>query len=296
MRSSNPGMSAQASMHRLLHIPKIMVAMLVGPLVYTLLPGYRTRLLSKWPEGGPQSATDKLIYQAVLKRVCSEYYNFATPTSRRETLKDLCMGQESGVVWAEDYASRGFPTEETAHIPMFHMLEECLSAGQIKTVHQVACGSGREIAYFAQRHPEMKFFGSDMDDAIVAASRERWQQIANLSFVVVRLDRLDASEQEYLRSDLVYASGGLQYLDEHALRRFLCVLLPLAGRILFNQPLAIDFLMREHSRSTPRGNFSWNHPYTQYLVDEGWLDVHYEIGFIEESFWAKNVSVSALSR
>lgn len=268
---------------------------LVGAFVYNLMPEYRTHLLGKLFDGEPQSGIDRLVYRALLRRVMAEYYHPSTATSRREELKNLSMGRESGVRWAEYYLRMGFPTKDTVHQPMFRMLEECLSEGQVKKVHQVASCSGREVVYFARRYPEVTFVGSDMDDAVVSACRERWKELPNLSFTVVRLDRLDAREQDSLRSDLVYASGGLQFLDEPSLRRFLRVLLPLTRRILLTQPLAIDFLMQKHTHSTSRGNFSWNHPYTKYLAEEGWVNVHHEVGFIEEHFWAKNANISASS-
>jgi len=146
------------------------------------------------------------------------------------------------------------------------------------------------------RTPQLTFVGSDMDEAIISACRERWTGLNNLSFTVVRLDRLEPWELDPLKSDLVYASGGLNYLAEPSLRKFLTLVRPLTRRILFAEPLAIDFLMDDHSHSTPRGDFAWSHPYTSYLVDAGWAEVRYEIGFLEQHYWAKMVNFSCLSR
>ena len=284
-------------LRRVLKIPRGLAADLVGSLISTVFPGYQKRVLSKWPGCGERSAWEHFIFSVVVRRVMHEYYSPVTSTSRRETLKNLCMGEESGVAWAEYYANVGFPTKDTAKVAMFSFLEECLSAGHVKTVHEVACGSGRMAAYFAQQHPEVKFVGSDKNDRVVAACRKRWQHIPNLSFVVVHLDRLNTLEQEALRSDLVYASGGLLYLDEHSLRRLLHVLFSLTGRFLLTQPLAIDYPMEEYSHSIPRGNFTWDHPYTHFLRDEGWRDVYYEIAVTDKKKKgrAKQVSVSGLA-
>ena len=113
----------------------------------------------------------------------------------------------------------------------------------------------------------------------------------------MHLDRLNTLEQEALRSYLVYASGGLLYLDEHSLRRLLHILFSLTSRFLLTQPLAVDYPLEEYSHSIPRGNFCWDHPYTHFLRDEGWREVYYEITFIDEKekFRAKQVSVSGLA-
>ena len=225
----------------------------------------------------------------------SEYYNPTTATDRREALKELCMGKDSGVAWANEYARRGFPDEFTDRTPIIRMLDRWLSAGKAREVHQVACSSAREVAYFAQRYPHIRFVGSDIDGAIISACQERWGQIPNISFTTLGLGELGSREKESLRCDLVFDSGGLQYLDEPTLRAFFRALLPLTQKLMFHQPLDIRFFMHKHSSSKPRGNFSWNHPYIRYLKEAGWEDVGYEVGFIEEHFWAKGVSVFARS-
>ncbi len=47
--------------------------------------------------------------------------------------------------------------------------------------------------------------------------------------------------------------------------------------------------MNESEHSTPRGNFSWSHPYTFYLKQAGWKNISYETAFFEENTLAKIV-------
>jgi trans-aconitate methyltransferase len=226
----------------------------------------------------------------------SEYYRPTTSTSRREELKNLCMGGDAGVAWAEHYATVSFPSPETANVPMFQVLEESLLQGDAKVVHQVACSSGREVAHFARLYPEVKFIGSDMDDAVVAACRDRWVDIPNLSFTSVPLNRLSAADQISMQSDIVYTSGGLQYLDEPSLRRFLDIVQQSANRVLIQETLDPEFMMDENTHSTRRGNFTWNHPFTHYLADSGWTNIEYGFSGPAENASAKNVSVWARAK
>ena len=112
---------------------------------------------------------------------------------------------------------------------------------------------------------------------------------------MTRLDKLDTAAQDSLRVDLVFASGGLHYLDEITLRCFFEESATLTRYLLLAQPLAIDFLMQNHLTSLPRGNLSWSHPYLRYLDDAGWVDISYKVGFVEHQYWAKNVGVYAHS-
>ncbi len=267
----------------------------LGTLVGTLIPPLGRALLRAWPQDGPRGRLARLLYRAVLKRVMAEYYHPETPSSRREALKGFCMSAEQGVAWATQYAQRGFPDRDTGDLAMFRMLEERMAEGRVQRLHQVACSSGREIAYFARRYPMVTCVGSDMDDAIVADCRRRWSGLPNLSFVVVRLDRLDLEEQDRLRSDLVYSSGGLQYLDAPTLRRFFQVTAALAKELMLLQPLAIAAAADGQGGSTPRGNFSWNHPYVTYLRQTGWTDRDCAIGLVDEDAEVKVVSVDAVS-
>jgi hypothetical protein len=222
-----------------------------------------------------------------------DYYAPATSTARREALKARCMGAVSGVQWARMYLARGFPDRYTTVLAMFRELERELAAGAVRRVHQVACCSGREIAYFARRFPAVTFCGSDGDADVVDFLRATWRELPNLAFARVRLDLAEPSETAALRSDLLYASGGFHYLDERSLRSFLARARGLTGRLLLSQPLDRDYAMAAETRSRPRTQLSWNHPYAHYLREEGWTDVQWEEGLVDDLPWVKNIAVWA---
>jgi trans-aconitate methyltransferase len=203
------------------------------------------------------------------------------------------MGSASGVQWAKTYLARGFPDRYTSVLAMFRELERDLEAGGVARVHQVACCSGREIGYFARRFPAVSFRGSDGDADVVEFLRETWRELGNLSFARVRLERTDAAEMAPLASDLLYASGGLHYLDEPSLRSFLARVHGLTSRVLLSQPLDRGFSMEAHAGSMPRTQLSWNHPYARYLREAGWAQVQWEEGVVDELPWVKNVGVWA---
>jgi hypothetical protein len=258
------------------------------------LPRTRTRLLAHWTTGGTTlPPRQRWLFEGLSHAIDREYYRPATSTARREALKALCMGEASGVRWAKSYLARGFPDRYTPVLSMFRELEACLAGGAFGRVHQVACCSGRETAYFAARFPRIAFRGSDGDADVVEFLRETWRALPNLEFARVRLERTDPAEMEALRSDLLYASGGFHYLDERSLRRFLEHVRALTSVLLLSQPLDRAFVMEAHAHSRPRTQLSWNHSYAHYLREAGWVRVRWEEGVVDDLPWAKNVGVRA---
>lgn len=268
-----------------------------GWVIRRALPGVRARLLAHWTTGGTAlSRRRRWLFEGLSRAIDREYYRPAASTARREALKALCMGEDAGVRWAKSYLARGFPDRYTPILAMFRELETYLAGGTVGRVHQVACCSGRETAYFARRFPAIAFRGSDGDADVVAFLRSTWRGVPNLEFAHVRLERTDPGEMEALRSDLVYASGGFHYLDERSLRRFLARVREVTSIILLSQPLDRAFSMEAHTRSTPRTQLSWNHPYARYLREAGWERVRWEEGVADELPWVKNVGVCAEAR
>jgi hypothetical protein len=258
------------------------------------LPGLRGRLLAHWTSGGAELGPgDRWLFAGLSRAIDREYYRPATTTEHRERLKALCMGEASGVQWAKGYLARGFPDRYTPTLSMFRDLERYLASNAVWRIHQVACCSGREIAHFARRFPHLTFEGSDGDAHVVDFLRAAWREIPNLAFARVRLEMTDAPETVSLASDLLYASGGLHYLDESSLRRFFARTRELTSILLLSQPLDRAFAMDAHARSTPRTQLSWNHPYAHYLREAGWTSVRWEEGVVDDLPWVKNVSACA---
>jgi hypothetical protein len=199
-----------------------------------------------------------------------EYYAATASTQRREAIKTLCMGAASGVDWARAYLERGFPDALTSQLAMFAYLEEHLGQGRIQSVHQVACCSGREIAHYAMRHPDIDFCGSDVEPEIVDFLRKHWREVPNLRFEVLPLESAGPTFRGRLEADLVFASGGLHYMDERALKRFLVDCREVCTTLLLSQPLDAEFDPKCKAGSAPRVQLSWNHPYVDYLEQAGW--------------------------
>jgi hypothetical protein len=253
-------------------------------------PGLRARLLAFWTKGGTcLTPARKALFDALAAALDREYYAPETSTERREAIKRLCMGEDSGVAWAKAYLERGFPDRFTPVLAMFGELERWLASGTVRSVHQVACCSGREIAHFAKRHPEVRFCGSDADPAVVDFLRDHWRDVPNLSFEVLRLECWDDPSFAALASDLAYASGGLHYLDPASLRGFLARAREVVGSLLLSQPLDAAFSSGGPPGSTPRQLLSWNHAYPAYLAEVGWTEIGWRESSLAELPGVKNI-------
>jgi hypothetical protein len=254
----------------------------------------RPRLLGHWISGGTElSGRRRACFNAIVKSLDSAYYSTAATTRIREEIKQLCMGQDSGVAWAKRYLKKGFPEPQTANLPMFQLLEKWLSDGGIRLAHQVGCCSGREIAWFAQQFPDVQFTGSDCDPAVIAFLKEHWAGVPNLEFMELQMDK-PIPEEAGLQTDLLYASGGFHYMDTESLLRFLVDARRHACRIALSQPLDRHFHPETSQESTPRGMLSWNHPYPRLLQQAGWSRIEWREGFVPELPKWKNIAAWAI--
>ncbi len=266
-----------------------------GEFVFRRTPAYRAHLLSFWTEGGSSlGRLEKWLFAGLSRAIDRRYYDVAASTKDRETIKALCMARSSAVKWARHYLSLGFPDRYTLALKMFDEIESLLASGSVQIVRQVACCSGREIAYFARRYPHIKFVGSDCDEALIDFLREHWKHLSNLTFDLVRLEE-EQVDGAKLKCDLLYASGGFHYLDPTSLRRFLQQVQPLAGRLFLSQPMHRSYAVEKERDSQPRGQLSWNHPYPAFLREAGWTEVRLMEGLVEELPRLKNVAVFAQS-
>ena len=176
-----------------------------GEFIFRRAPGYRAHLLSFWTEGGSSlGPLEKWLFAGLSRAIDQRYYDAAASTKDRETIKALCMARSSAVKWARHYLSLGFPDRYTPALKMFDEIESLLASGSVQIVRQVACCSGREIAYFARRYPQIEFAGSDCDEALIDFLREHWKHLSNLTFDLVRLEeeQLADSAQAKVRSPL----------------------------------------------------------------------------------------------
>jgi hypothetical protein len=267
---------------------------LAGGVIFRFVPPYRSRLLAHWTSGGTKlGPLEKWLFTGLSNTLDRRYYAPAATTEEREWIKSLCMARGSAIGWAKHYLSLGFPDRFTASLPMFAEIEKVLGTGAVRTVHQVGCCSGREIAWFAQRYANVAFVGSDCDEALVQFLREHWKHVPNLTFELVRMEKESPRDASVLKCDLLYASGGFHYMDPASLLGFFQRTKPLAGRLYLSQPMDRAFSPGTETASRGRGMLSWNHPYPALLLRAGWKNVRLAEGFVEDLPHFKNVAVFA---
>lgn len=269
---------------------------LAGDLIFRFIPFYRDRLLAFWTSGGaPLGRLEKWLFSGVSNVLDRRYYDESATTEQRELLKELCMAHSSAIEWARHYLSLGFPDKYTPALSMFAEIESLLASGAVKTVHQVACCSGREIAYFARRYPGVAFTGSDCDESLLEFLRGHWKELPNLKFELVRMEKESARDAAVLKCDLLYASGGFHYMDAASLVCFFQRVAPLARWLALSQPMHRTYSAISESASQARGMLSWNHPYPALLIRAGWTNVRIAEGFVPELPDFKNIAVFATS-
>lgn len=254
-------------------------------------PALSRRLLAKhWTTGGVHlRGLRSRLFRLAADELDSRYYAPDTPTPERERLKSICMAGQSAIAWAEHYLSLGFPEQQTSIIAMFQGIDNALQSNQIRTAHQVACCSGREIAYYARRYPEVEFTGSDCDHDLIEFLRETWKELPNLKFELLRLESPPAG----FSYDLLYASGGLHYMDPPSLSQFLAWTVQHCGQLYLSQPMHRSYEPSKMESSTGRGMLSWNHPYPKMLQTAGWPVIGWKEGFLAEIPAFKNFSAFA---
>ena len=68
-----------------------------GALLWRALPPLRARLLAHWTTGGATlGPRGRWLFAGLSRALDREYYAPDTPTARREAIKALCMGEDSG--------------------------------------------------------------------------------------------------------------------------------------------------------------------------------------------------------
>jgi hypothetical protein len=265
-----------------------------GRLILNGLPAIRSHLLAHWTSGGVRlNGLSRWLFDGLVRALDAQYYSSESSTAVREHLKSLCMADGSAIYWARQYLAKGFPDATTPFLPMFRRLDEALSQGSVQTVHQVACCSGREIAFYAKKYPGIRFVGSDCDEELVAFLRVRWADLPNLKFVLLRLDEAPSPHDAALQCDLLLASGGFHYLDHPSLTGFFRRAREISLSLFLSQPMDRSFDPESSAGSLPRQMLSWNHPYPRMLEEAGWSAVTYEEGFIQELPKLKNFAAFA---
>lgn len=272
---------------RLLQIVPVVAGFCICKIPY--LKSYKMRLLSTWMDVAKRDSIDNFLWPgffAVWIRL--EYLRERDP-DRRELLKSLAMGGNSGKNWAASYNSRELDfSERIGHLsfreadPLFGALDEILlqNVGRRVYVCQIGSSSGREIGYYAKKYPKFSFLGTDIYQEVVEYSAAHHGH-PNLTFELISAKHLCEKLGSLADLDtlIVFSSGSLQYVQPEHLS------------ILFRQLGAIsnvEIILTEpgsESKGSPdklrgsvwRGNFGYTHDYRFYAEQSGFVTYESQI-------------------
>jgi len=205
------------------------VIYLIGMVIYHLpmSRNYRTTLLSFWAESNKiEHWMDRFCYIAVSAYFMRFVYLTEKDPDRRESLKSLVMGGDSGQKWAEHYDAIPIDSNFIGQVgglsyekacPLLPELNRFLSDANARMcVIQIGSSSGREIAWLAKRHSIHSFVGTDIYSEVVDYATRKYEY-SNLSFEICSAKEVHALLARYDREEVViFASGSLQYVQpEH---------------------------------------------------------------------------------
>lgn len=234
-------------------------------------------LLAKWQL--PQALTflERIIFKPYLEHWVHHTYLKEIDPDRREGLKGVCMGGESGEAWAAEYDSLPLDRSSRLHdlsfdeaCPWYPAMDVALAQASAGTlVVQIGSSSGRELAYFAARAPNLRYLGIDIDEKIVRRANARYQT-SNLHFVVGfahEITRIVPKTGEVL----LYSNGSLQYVQpEHLALMFERASARGQVTLVLGEPWREDGAVCSKDMLTRyRGNFSYSHDYGGYAVAAG---------------------------
>jgi len=242
---------------------------------------YKQHLLSTWHDYNKRSFIDNVLYPYFFKLwIRLEYLNESDP-NKREELKGLAMGKNSGKKWAETYDSRpiGF-NSKIGHMnfheayPIFSDIEDICKNTKRTTnfvVIQIGNSSGREIAYFATKFSTFEYIGIDIYKEVVDYSKNSHNH-SNLSFELCSANNISQILSRYRDINiLIYSSGSLQYVQPEHLCEFFRSIADYPNlKILISEPAnESKGVPDELKRSIWRANFSYTHDYKYYAEEAG---------------------------
>ncbi len=253
------------------------LAMTLGALICKLpfLSRYKRHLLSTWHDFDKRKGIDNLLFDPLFNFwIRFEYLREKDP-DKRESLKELAMGGNSGRECAKQADAR--PLDFNAKIgdmtfkeafPMFGEIENILVRTKTKLITiQVGSSSGREIAYFANKYPAHTYIGTDICQGIADYASSAHQR-ENLSFRTLSAQNISQLLSEYKNENiLIFSRGALAYVQpEHLPLFFRSVANIPSAKILLSEPGKERWgkLPDEVAGSMWRGNFTYTHDYKFY--------------------------------
>jgi hypothetical protein len=213
--------------------------------------------------------------------------------SKRWLIQKELMGGESGASWAEYYDrdSHLFPPKPGGVTigrldwhdanKWFHWVSDFINEHRDKElkVIQIGASSGREIAYFANKFPDVSFVGTEISSHNVEFCKKRWS-FSNLEFEECDFNRtLDLCSGG--NRVLLFSSGSLQYVFPEDLGDFLEKVRGYHGEIslILGEPVTIkaNSINGSEKNYKTRGNFSYSHDYPNVLKSEFSVVRNYEL-------------------
>ena len=261
---------------------------------------YKLHLLSTWHDVEKRTKIDEILYKYVFYSWTKFDYLKERDPDKRETLKSISMGGESGRKWAEYYQNSQHditcftgtsdPKEKIGHMtlqessPIFGEISSILeNADSNYLVIQIGSSSGSEIAYFAKMFPQHEFVGTDIYDEVVEYSSD-YHNYPNLSFVkcsaqeignIFNIIEIDIK----IKPILIYSISSLQYVQPEHLTIFFDSLSKFANlKILLLEPGNESTGKPDGIKTSIwRGNFGYTHDYRWYAEESGIKTVKCEI-------------------
>lgn len=246
---------------------------------------WRSELLATLYNPVGRNFADDLLFDIVFRHWTETVYLKGACPDKRAKLNMLCMGGGGGVAWADAYeaspidrnAKFGHLTHDQL-LPAFPALDNLLETASKETVVvQIGCSSGREIAYFAARFPDVSFIGTDIDAPIIERA-QRVHLAPNLKFSFgmahTLLDHLVVPRDASL---VLWSSGSLQYVQpEHIVTMFDSLRNRGNVTLILNENSFYDDCeIDEIHGSRWRGSFSFSHDYKYYAENAGFKTVEF---------------------
>ncbi len=194
--------------------------------VFPLFKGWKEQIIKGRFAADTLSSFDRAVFLYVYTFWERFEYLKEKDPYKREAMKEYVMGGESGMAWAKHYQSEpidldrqtGELSYREAH-PIFEILEKVIrekASNCDLAIFQVGCSSGREIAYFAEKFPDLTFIGTDIYDEVIDFASSA-HKLENLKFIKIAANNM-AGQFDSIEADeiIVFTSGCLAFvLPEH---------------------------------------------------------------------------------
>jgi Putative methyltransferase len=196
---------------------------------------------------------------------------------RRESLKHLAMGNESGLRWTQSYNHQplnlagnvgDLPFDEA--MPIFSGTDTILKNKTGAVVIQIGSSSGREISYFASKFPDFLFIGTDIYPEVIDYSSANHKE-KNLRFQILPAKDIGTLLQKFPeKAIVVISSGSLRYVQPEHLKVFFQGVGQYNAEILINEPGYFDTVSPDRLHGSQyRDNLSFTHDYRYYAEKAG---------------------------